>query len=73
MLPVFEYLRNLAAGPGLDPALIGFFMVKIVGVAIPRPEARGVRQTAVYGIYNSRREEGTMRLFCLRRVWWVRQ
>ncbi|CAN0456782.1 unnamed protein product [Ectocarpus sp. 12 AP-2014] len=41
MLPVFEYLRKLAAGPGLDPALIGFFMVKIVGVAIPRPVARG--------------------------------
>ncbi|CAN0129833.1 unnamed protein product, partial [Ectocarpus fasciculatus] len=41
MLPVFEYLRQLAAGPGLDPALIGFFMVKIVGVAIPRPVARG--------------------------------
>ncbi|CAB1117666.1 unnamed protein product [Ectocarpus sp. CCAP 1310/34] len=46
MLPVFEYLRKLAAGPGLDPALIGFFMVKIIGVAIPRPVARGVRPTA---------------------------
>ena len=44
MLPVLEYLRNLTAGPGLDQPLIGFFMVKIVGVAIPRPVARGVRK-----------------------------
>lgn len=42
-LPVLEYLRRLAMGLGIDPPLIGFFMVKIVGVAIPRPVARGVR------------------------------
>ncbi|CAN0301974.1 unnamed protein product [Pylaiella littoralis] len=40
-LPVLEYLRRLATGLGIDPPLVGFFMVKIVGVAIPRPVARG--------------------------------
>eukprot|EP00752_Nemacystus_decipiens_P002442 g2299.t1 len=46
LLPVLDYLRKLTAGPGLDQPLIGFFMVKIIGVAIPRPVARGGHATS---------------------------
>ncbi|CAM9424683.1 unnamed protein product [Laminaria digitata] len=36
VLPVLDYLRKLAAGPGLDQPLVAFFIIKIVGVAITR-------------------------------------
>ncbi|CAM9506706.1 unnamed protein product [Hapterophycus canaliculatus] len=45
-LPVLEYLRYLATGSGLDPTLVGYFLVKIVGVAIPRSVARGRNKTS---------------------------